>query len=426
LVIDTPRALLAISFASSAVLTALIAFWWYRFDAPPSLTELIAGLALVVLFFLMTTVVISAALLSFSIYDLQRVPAIHQRSRGVPMSIAAAILTALLFLPAYAAQERGAPEPPVQVVTAPTSRRVALVAVDGLTYEILHAGPEVTRGFADVAPLRPIAGGSTAERWASVGTGVAPPLHGVHAVEGVRFRGGRHLMQTLSEAEVILRRVARREPLPPTVRRHDFVWEIFATRGVPSLSVNWWTSDDLRAGALESIGQSSIFNAARGNPLEVDSGAVKRAINAIDRTNPQFVTVYLPALDVILNRMPLDRSTQLADSVRALDGIRDAIAALRERGYDIILVGLPGDRQSGAGVIASTIPLAHRPASAYDLAPTLSALIGFPASAEMPGTALVSTDLPRIASYGRRAGGGENVKVNEEYYENLKSLGYIR
>src|SRR5947207_1823277 len=78
---------------------------------------------------------ISAALLSFSIYELQRVPAIHQRSRGVPMSIAASILTALLFLPAYAAQERRTAEPPIQVVTAPTSKRIAVVAVDGLTFE---------------------------------------------------------------------------------------------------------------------------------------------------------------------------------------------------------------------------------------------------------------------------------------------------
>ena len=52
--------------------------------------------------------------------------------------------------------------------------------------------------------------------------------------------------------------------------------------------------------------------------------------------------------------------------------------------------------------------------------------MGFPASAEMPGNSLVPTDLPRIASYGPRAGQSDNAKVNEEYYNNLKSLGYIR
>jgi len=239
-------------------------------------------------------------------------------------------------------------------------------------------------------------------------------------------------MQSLSEADVVLHDVAptiglaQREPLPPTARRRDFVWEIFAARGVPSLAVNWWTTDDLRRGALESIGQSSIFAAAGRNPLELDSGASKRALAEIDRTRPKFVTVYLPALDVILNRLPLDRSTQLADSVRALDGIRSTIDAIRSRGYEVILLGLPGDRQSGRGVVESTVAFANRSATAYDIAPTLCALMGFPASSEMAGVSLVPSELPRIASYGVRTMQGGTVKVNEEYYQNLKSLGYIR
>jgi hypothetical protein len=423
LAIDTPRALLAISFGVSAILTLAIAIWWARFAAPPSLPELIGGLVLIVIEFLIGTVAISAALLSFSIYELQRVPAIHQKPRGVPMSIAAAILTALLFIPAYAAQERQSAQVPIAVVTTPTSRRVALIAVDGLTFDIAK-----TREFPSLRAIATLPARSTTERWASVGTGVPPLLHGVHAVDGVRLRGGHHLIQTLSSADVVLHdlapaiAIADREPLPPTVRRRDFVWEIFAARGIPTLSVNWWTTDD----SPNSIGQSSIFAAAKGDPLQLDAGATKRALAAIDRSHPQFVTVYLPALDVILNRLALDRSAQLAASVRALDGIGTAIEAMRSRGYEVIVVGLPGDRQSGEGALSSTIALAVRPASAYDVAPTLTALMGFPASAEMPGASLVSTELPRIASYGPRAGQSENAKVNEEYYNNLKSLGYIR
>ncbi len=427
LAIDTPRALLAISFGGSALLSGAIGVWWSQFASPPSLPELLLGLILIVTFFLIATVAISAALLSFSIYEVKRVPAIHQKSRGVPMSIAAAILTALLFLPAYAAQERRSPEPPIQVVTAPTTRRIALVAVDGLTFEIAQS-----HAFTSLVLIPAMAEKSTTERWASVGTGVLPRLHGVHAVEGVRIQGGRQVMQTLSGVDVVLRgiapaiRIADRQPLPPTVRRRDFVWEIFAARGVPSLAVNWWTTDDARSGALESIAQGSIFAAAGGNPLELDEGATKRALTSIDRRQAKFVTVYLPALDVILNRLTLDRSAQLADSVRALDGIRATIEALRTRGYEIIVAGLPGDRQGGHGVLASTIPLAKHAASAYDLAPTLCALMGFPTSSEMVGTPLVRTELPQIDSYGRRATRGEAVKVNEEYYRNLKSLGYIK
>jgi hypothetical protein len=422
LAIDTPRALLAISFASASVIPLGIAVWWARFGTPPSLAELITGLILIVIAFLIGTVAISAALLSFSIFELQRVPAIHQRPRGVPMSIAAAILIALLFLPAYAAQERQSPGPPITVVTTPSTRRVALIAVDGLTLEIAK-----TCAFPPMRPMTSAPGSSTTERWATVGTGVPPRLHGVHAVDGVRFRGERHLIQALSAADVVLHDVApigiaKREPLPPTVRRRDFVWEIFAARAVPSLSVNWWTTDD----SPNSIGQASIFAAAKGDPLQLDAGATRRALAAIDRSHPQFVAIYLPALDVILNRLSLDRTTQLADSVRALDGVVAAIDAMRQRGYDVIVAGLPGDRQSGTGVLASTIPLENRPASAYDVAPTLCVLMGFPASEEMPGRSLVSGDTARIPSYGPRTSQAQNVKVNDEYYNNLKSLGYIR
>jgi hypothetical protein len=419
-VIDTPRALLAISFLAAAALGAPIVWWWYRFDAPPKTAELLVGLVLIITFFLMSTIAISAALLSFSIYELQRVPAIHHKSRAAPMSMAAAILTALLFLPAYAGQERGAPQPPIQVVTTPSPHRVALIAVDGLTFDIFRARPDLTRNFVAVEPLEAAPAGSTAERWASIGTGVAPNVHGVHAVEGIRLRGGRHLLQALSAADVVLRdaavavRLARREPLPPTIRRRDYIWEVFAARGVRSVAVNWWTSDDTRVGALDSVGQASIFTS---DPVALDDRAAKRFLALVDQSRPQFATVYLPALDVILNRLRGDRSTQLAKSVRALDAISSLVPAVRSRGYDVVLVG--------PGVIASTFPIA-RPASPFDLAPTLCTFLGFPASEEMAGKSLIPTTQMRITTYGSRATKSEGMKVNEEYYQNLKSLGYIQ
>ncbi|HET7436387.1 MAG TPA: hypothetical protein VFN10_16875, partial [Thermoanaerobaculia bacterium] len=60
--------------------------------------------------------------------------------------------------------------------------------------------------------------------------------------------------------------------------------------------------------------------------------------------------------------------------------------------------------------------------TAWDVAPTVLNLLGFPASREMPGRA----EEPRISTYGARESHGGNVAVNEEYYENLRSLGYIR
>lgn len=427
LAIDTPRALLGISIAAAALLVAAFAVWWYRFETSATGVELIAGGALAGLLFVVATIVVSAALLSFSIYELRRIPAIHQKPRAVPLAVAAAFLIAGLFVPAWARVERETAEP-VQIVIRPTTRRVALVGVDGLTWDIARSRPDLLRGFRIAEPVPPLPGASAAERWASIGTGVPASLHRVRAVAGVRLAGGDHVLQSVSRTDVVLALAApavglsRIQPLPPTVRRRDFVWELFAKRGVPSRSVNWWTSPTLRDGTLTSIGQEEIFSASKGDPIRLDAFAVEQMLAAAP--HERFATVYLPALDVILNRTSVDPSARLARSIRALDGIVAAVGKLRERGFDVILAGAPGEGQQGRGIIAATVDL-QRPASGWDVAPTLCAIFGFPASAEMPGRALSGGE-ERIASYGPREEKEHSTRLNQEYYESLKSLGYIR
>jgi hypothetical protein len=424
--IDTPRALLAISVAGAALLVAPVAIWWYRFDTAPELPELATGSALTVVFFLIATIVLSAALLSFSIYEVRRIPAIHQKPRTIPMLVGAVVLIALLFVPAYLEQTPEAAQP--MVVTTPTSTRIALIAVDGLTNEILRSRPDIVRAFPQVSVVSTIPGDSTAERWASLGTGVPTAAHGVRAIEGVRFRGGAHVLQRISRADVVLMHaapflgIARREPLPPTVRKRDYVWEIFAQRGVPSVAVNWWTTADGKEAGLTSIGPESIFTAAKGDALRVDKLSIDRFLQNVSAQSPRFATVYLPALDVILNRLALDPTTRLATSLQALDGIVPAITAARARGYEVVLAGMPGDGQSGTAVVASTIPFEGK--TAWDVAPSILDAMGFPPSNEMPGSAKASQ--ARIATYGPRERDDAEHSVNEEYYQNLKSLGYIR
>jgi hypothetical protein len=320
------------------------------------------------------------------------------------------------------------------IVTTPTSRRVALIAVDGLTLEIFRSRPELVRSFRSLSGFAPVEGQSTAERWASIGTGVAPRIHGVRAIEGLRFRGGSHVIQTVSRGDLALIHIApltglaERRPLPPTVRKRDYVWEVFGQRGMTSAAVNWWTSEEGHAGALQSIAQESVFAAARGNALAVDETATSRLLAALDRDHAQFATIYLPALDVILNRLPLDESSRLAMSVRALDGVAATTAALRTHGYDVLLTGLPGDRQRGHALLASTLTLRNTD-SAYDVAPTLCELAGFPLSAEMPGHSLASPATAaeaRVPSYGTREAVTSAARPNDEYYRNLRSLGYIQ
>ncbi len=427
LVIDSPGVLLAISVAVSGAFIIVFALWWSGFDAPPSRIELVAGAALALLWFLATTLAASAALLSFSIHELQRVPAIHQRSRVVPMALASAILGAFLFLPAYAIRDtRREVEPPLQVVTTPSPRRIALVAVDGMTFDILRARTDLASLFISAQPVLPMVEISPPERWATIGTGVNPDVHEVHGVEGVRLFGGRRLLQAVSRADFLVRRTGQREPLPPTVRHRDYVWEIFARRSIVSTAVNWWTTDDVRAGALNEIGQASIFKAAAGDAVAVDANASARLMTAVDRDHPQFATAYLPALDLLLNRLNVDQSARLSGSVRALESLRATIAALRARQYEMVLIGIPGSGQSGSGVVAATFALPTRAASPYDVAPTMCALLGFPASTEMRGRSLVPEPQPRITTFGTRSTKSGNTRVDDEYYNNLKSLGYIR
>ncbi len=429
IVIDTPAALLAISFTASALMTAPVVWWWWRFDTPPSRFELAVGGALTTLFFLVGSVVVSAALLSFSIHESRRIPAIHRKSRTVPMTIAAATLIGLLFLPAWATSERTTTQP--MVVTTPTQRRVALIAVDGLTAEIVQSRRDLAGALSKLITLDPPRETSTTERWASLGTGVRTEAHRVRSIEGIRFRGGAHLVQKISAADAVLLRVApligiaRREPLPPTIRRRDYVWEIVSHRGVPSLSVNWWTTADARDGGLVSIGPESVFASAGGDALRVDGLAAARFRQELDRRHPHFATVYLPALDVVLNRLESDEATRLARSLRALDTIVATVRYTRQAGYDVVLVGIPGDHQTGRGILGASLEMDAR-ATTWDIAPTLLDLLGFPLSDEMPGRSLTGPAQSRIATYGERAGSSAVPKLNREYYETLRSLGYVR
>lgn len=428
--IDTPRALLAISIATGALITVAFAVWWYRFDSPPSVLELMVGGTGAVLILVVATVVVSAALLSFSIHELHRIPAIHQKSRTAPLLVAALALIAGLFIPLYLRTERPSAKP-AQVITKPTDRRVVLVGVDGLTWEIARSRPDLLAAFTVAFPAAPVDGASAAERWASLGTGVPAALHGVRAVAGVRLKAGGEVLQSISRSDLVLLHLATglglasRQPLPPTVRRREFVWEILAARGTPSVAVNWWTSPTVRGGLLNSIGQEEIFAAARGNAILLDATAARNLQRGIAGARPRFATVYLPGLDVILNRSGADTSSRLAGSIRALDGITSVVSHLRELGFDVILAGLPGEGQEGQGIIAATIPIS-KPQSAWDVAPTVASLFGFPASAEMPGQSLAGSEEPRIATYGTRLSKDSPPRLNQEYYDSLKALGYIR
>ena len=220
--------------------------------------------------------------------------------------------------------------------------------------------------------------------------------------------------------------LVRREPLPPTVRRRDYVAEILAARGLPSVSVNWWATADQHSGGLHVTGPESIFPSSGGDAIQVDALAKAQLLVDLDHRQPRFAAVYLPALDVVLNRLPLDPSARLAQSLRAYRGNRrhhrdGAGPPLRRHPHR------PARRRAAGSCRHRRDPgLEPSSESAWDVVPTLLDFFGFPLSSEMPGHSLIGQAAsPRIPTYGDRAQ-GKAAPLNEEYYENLKSLGYIR
>jgi hypothetical protein len=438
--IENPRIVTMLAILLTTLLELGIGAWWYAYPKAPGAIEALFGIALLLVLFLISVTALGAALLSFSIFETQHLPRVRRARQGTLLAGSLSLIVLALIAPLVAQTEAPVKPRPQQVVLRPSTARIALVAVDGLTSDLASARRDLLESFGQVSSVDPLRASSPAEEWSTIGTGTLPATHGVHAVDGVRLGGSNHVLQAISRADFILRVIApaigmaRREPLPPTVRRRDFVWELLASRGIPSVAENWWTSRNDRDAALRSVPQESILAAAARSAsadrerfgAAVDATAVSE-LNAALAASPRFVTVYLPALDILLNRMELDSARRVALSLRALDPLVATIAQLRSAGYEVILIGMPGEGESATGIIASTRAL-QLPFSALDLAPTLCDLYGFPASEEMPGRSrLTGSHQPRIASFGTRSPTTtEDPELSPEYYENLKSLGYIR
>ncbi len=433
--IENPRRLMVIAMGLSGTIALALVAWWTAFPTEPAMSEVLTFLALLLICFLVSSIVISAALLSFSIHETHEIPTIHRRSRTVPLLIGVLLLAVIMgqvFRSNRPQQEVAAQ----QVVVRPSDSRIAFIAVDGLTPELFELRPELQHDFRKVTVAPEPEGSSAPEVWATIGTGTPPPLHRVRSVEGVRLAGRERVMQSLSPLDYPLRLVApaigiaERQPLPPSVRDRHYVWEILAERGIPSLAINWWTSEDRAGGALMSVSQESIFRRAAsegidpvGLAIRVDATAIETLESAATDRDFRFLTIYLPALDVITNRISSTERERLAATIQALDQITMLVRHLGESGWNVVLVGTAGDSE-GKSVIATNLDLASNDLRLDDIAPTLLALYGFPASTEMTGEPLAPA-AERISSYGSRES-RETTPVSDDYYENLKSLGYIQ
>ncbi len=443
LAIDSPLLLTGLTLVFSGGLSLALVVWWSGFDGAPAPAELLAGGALIVVFFLASSVVVSAALLSFSIHEAKRIPAVHRRDRTVPMTIVAIVIGCAIGFWSFTATPEKAVGAPASIPVVQSDSKVALIAVDGLTHDILASRKEAATTLPTIVATRPLAETrSAAERWATVGTGSRPSLHGVHAIEGVRLASSGRVLQSVSryafalDAIAVPLGIAERVPLPPTARRRAYAWEILGERGVSSVAVNWWVTGDDDTPGLRSISQEALFSRmaeqmpgadATALAIAIDREAIRRVDTEITKRSPRFVTVFLPALDIVLNRIDLDAGARLAASATIVDGVVAAAAALHAMGYEVILVGMPGEGQSGDAVVATTLATSGERAEIAGIAPTVLHLSGFPTASDMQGKPFAGTlELRTIPSYGERGRSTGDSQTSDEYYESLRSLGYIR
>jgi hypothetical protein len=411
--------------------------------------------------------------------------AVLSRRRTVGRLVASLAGLSLAFSFALWASHRpGTAEEPL-VVTA-NARRVVVVGVDG--WSDCYAAPEA-------APAAPAVGTGSlsytkgerdpAAFWTTVATGEPVKKHGIGSLDLVRVAGVGAPLRPTSGTDWYLGRVlpavhlARRESVTAAARRVPAAWEVASRAGIPSLVVNWWTTYPAAEGGGTVLGNHLFFAARAGAPLNGEGwppGAVERAAklsprvapepgslerliadaeglddfsvrafaDASARQEPRLSFLYLPGLDILASalarpgRSAADRVALASALTKEARKIKELLEGpLLARDADLFVIVLDGGRNEPGGVVRLAGPLARTapPAATLapeDVAPTLLAVLGVPASREAAGKVRADLLAPHaatpatVASWGRRRADAPVPVDPKEYVENLRSLGYLK
>ena len=251
------------------------------------------------------------------------------------------------------------------------------------------------------------------------------------------------------------------------------MWEVASRAGVPSLTVNWWTTYPASGGGGTVLGNHLFFAARAGASLAgegwppeaaeraarlaprlapepgslerlvedargLDAFAVAAFRDAAANEKPRLALVYLPGLDILSSALAgPERSA--ADRVVLAEALTEETASVRAfladpalaSSADLVVLVLDAGRREPGGVVALTGPLARGGASGTmrpaDVAPTVLAALGVPAARDIAGKPrgefLVegAATAETVASWGRRrAGAPPSVDPREERREPQK------
>lgn len=407
--------------------------------------------------------------------------AAFSRAPRPALALGAALAAGVLAAGGWLLLRTPAPPDEPLVVRAGTAR-VVLVAVDGWVAEAA-AGAEPLAAPARLSYRKGT--WDPASFWTTVATGEPARRHGVGALELVRLDGVRSPVRLTAGTGWYLGRLlpalglAREESVTSAARRVPAAWEVAHRAGLASLVVNWWTTWPADEAGGVVLGNHLFFAARAGSRLDGEAwppeagaraaglaprtaagpagvaalAADARGLDAFAmaafrqeaaRSRPRLSLLYLPGLD-ILGAALGEPGRRVAERVVLAEALREearAVAAFLAgpdvlgSGADLVAVVLDGGRASKEGEILLAGPLARAGAAGEarpaDLAPTLLAALGVPASREAEGRVdarlLVdgASTGATVASWGRRRPGAGPAIDPKEYVENLRSLGYLR
>jgi hypothetical protein len=275
------------------------------------------------------------------------------------------------------------------------------------------------------------------EVWTDLATGEPSSRHGVRALARVRPRGSpAGLRPPLGTAWYLRRlgpalRLVVNSPVSASDRHRLAFWEVAASAGLPAVAVGWWASGPWPG--ADVVGNEEILAGA------IDGiSADRRAIDALQlrrRGGQQVVTVYLPGLDILRDRVSSEERLRAIEQLHRYleDEVSRAVA-----GHETLVI-LAVDSHAAPFALGRMVvfdgrqPVKTLRIRPEDVAASILARAGVPAAAELAGrpvaalfppgtleTATVSTYGPRHAKEAARS-----AATDREYLEKLKSLGYL-
>lgn len=396
-------------------------------------------------------------------------------------------LTAILILLPFILRRgdsRVQEQPPVAVIS--TTDRWILLAVDGVSEEILNrfAASETmshVRTMIDASPLNRLQILEPAAPpvvWTSIATGVGPAQHGIRTPEVRRWRGQSSWMQETPLALAVHSIMVdagfgQRQPVSGYLRKVKTFWEILSDNGLRVGIVNWWGSwpaRELRGWNVseryyyklssrgeaqdetyprELFQQYSGFYKGSGDKIsgpDLDRFYMELFQNQLKKDPVRVAALYLPGFDILnyehLEAHRMDPFTYTDTFVQHLRWLDTELAEIQSQhpDYKILMIFYQG-RALPIHHSAVVVPGASgfkRTFTEFDVAPILLYTCGLPLARDMKtdlihaavgNERLAKMPLRHVSVYEAPRDRVESAHVdqfNDLLVEQMKSLGYLQ